>query len=111
MFATGYYNATNAMLQCMDTVGGDLSDGQVAFRGCLSNLVLETPTGTIKLDENRQAIGSNFVSEVVELPDGTLATEMVARVDNVNQTLGIDPEAFAAIGLPSRDTPACKASY
>jgi len=111
LLATGYYNATNAMLQCMDTVGGDLSDGQAAFRGCLSNLTLEAPNGTITLDDNRQAIGTNFVSEVIELPDGNLATKMVAMVDGVNQTLGIDPEAFAAIGLPSRDTPACKASY
>lgn len=111
LLGTGYYNATNAMLQCVGEVGGDLSDGQVAFRSCLSNLKLEAPNGTITLDENRQAIGKNFISEVVELPDGNLATKMVAIVENVNQTLGIDPAAFAEIGLPSRDIPACKASY
>lgn len=111
LLATGYYNATLAMLQCMDTVGGDLSDGQAAFRGCLSNLTLNAPNGPITLDANRQAVGSNFVSEVVELDDGTLATKMVAKVDNVTQTLGIEAAAFAAIGLPSRDTPACQTSY
>lgn len=111
LLATGYYNATNAMLQCVDAVGGDLGDGQAAFRDCLTNLTLEAPNGTITLDGNRQAIGTNFVSEVVEMPDGTLATEMVKMVENVNQTLGIDVDAFAAIGLPSRDTPACKTSY
>ena len=111
LLGTGYYNATNAMLQCMDEVGGDLSDGQAAFRDCLSNLTLEAPNGTITLDENRQAIGTNFVSEVIELEDGTLATEMVAMAENVNQTLGIDKAAFDAIGLPSRDTPACQTSY
>ncbi|MEM7547048.1 MAG: ABC transporter substrate-binding protein [Pseudomonadota bacterium] len=111
LLATGYYNATNAMLQCMGEVGGDLSDGHAGFRACLSNLTLEAPNGTITLDENRQAIGSNFVSEVVELDDGTLATQMVSKVDNVNQTLGISPDAFAAIGLPSRDAPACQSSY
>lgn len=111
LLATGYYNATNAMLQCVDAVGGDLGDGQAAFRDCLTNLSLEAPNGTITLDGNRQAIGTNFVSEVVEMPDGTLATEMVKMVENVNQTLGIDADAFAAIGLPSRDTPACKTSY
>ncbi|NEI03033.1 ABC transporter substrate-binding protein [Rhizobium leguminosarum] len=111
LLATGYYNATNAMLQCMATVGGNLSDGQAAFRGCLSKLTLKAPNGTITLDENRQAIGANFISEVVENTDGTLSTKMVKMVENVNQTLGIDPAAFAKIGLPSRDKPACQATY
>lgn len=111
LLATGYYNATNAMLQCVESVGGNLGEGQADFRNCLTNLTLEAPNGTIKLDGNRQAIGANFVSEVVELDDGTLATQMVKKVDNVNQTLGIDKEAFASIGLPSRDAPACKATY
>ncbi len=111
LFATGYYNATNAALQCIDAVGGDLGEGQAAFRECLSTLTLEAPNGDIHLDENRQAIGSNFVTEVVELEDGTLANQVVEIVADVNQTLGIDPAAFAAIGLPSRDVPACQSSY
>ncbi|NJM82133.1 MAG: ABC transporter substrate-binding protein [Tabrizicola sp.] len=111
LLATGYYNATNAMVQCMETVGGDLSDGQAAFRQCLSTLELKAPNGTIKLDGNRQAIGTNFVIEVVEQEDGTLATKMVSMVENVPQTLGLDPAAFAGIGLPSRDVPECKTSY
>ncbi len=111
LLATGYYNATNAMLSCMEEVGGDLSDGQEAFRGCLASLELDAPNGTITLDGNRQAIGTNFVSEVVELPDGTLGTQLVAMKEGVNQTLGIDADAFAAIGLPSRETPECKTSY
>lgn len=111
LFATGYYNATNAALTCVDKVGGDLGNGQAAFRDCLSNLTLEAPNGDIRLDENRQAIGSNFITEVVELADGTLANQLVKKVDNVNQTLGLSPEQFAAIGLPARDVPECKTSY
>lgn len=111
LLATGYYNATLAVEQCLGTVEGDLSDNHAAFRGCLSNLTLEAPNGTIKLDENRQAIGTNFVSEVVELENGDLVTELVAIKENVNQTLGISKDAFAEIGLPSRDTPECKSSY
>lgn len=111
LLATGYYNATNAMLQCVEAVGGDLGEGQADFRDCLTNLKLEAPNGTIVLDGNRQAIGANFVSEVVELADGNLATKMVKKVENVSQTLGIDADAFAALGLPSRDAPACKSSY
>lgn len=111
LLATGYFNATNAMLQCMVAVNGNLSDGQTAFRSCLSTLTLKAPNGTITLDKNRQAIGANFVSEVIENTDGTLSTKMVKMVPSVNQTLGIDPAAFAKIGLPSRDVPACQASY
>jgi len=111
LLGTGYYNATNAAMICLDKVNGDLSDGQKAFRECLSNLVLDAPNGTIRLDQNRQAIGTNFVSEVVELPDGTLATKLVKIVKDVNQTLGIDPAAFAKIGMPGRDVPACQKSY
>ena len=109
LLATGYYNATNAMLQCMEDVGGDLSDDHAGFRGCLAELTLEAPNGTITLDGNRQAIGTNFVSEVIELDDGTLTNQLVSLTENVNQTLGIDESTFASIGLPSRDVPECKA--
>ena len=111
LLGTGYYNATTAMVQCMDEVKGDLSDGHKAFRGCLASLELDAPNGKITLDDNRQAIGTNFVTEVVELEDGTLANKLVKIVPNVNQTLGIDPAAFAKIGLPARETPVCKGTY
>ncbi|MGR3501149.1 ABC transporter substrate-binding protein [Pseudaestuariivita sp.] len=112
LMATGYYNATIAMARCMDEVEGDLSDGHAAFRSCLSDLVMEdAPNGPIRLDENRQAIGTNFLTEVVENEDGTLSNKLIKVVENVNQTMGVDAEAFAALGLPSRDTPECKTSY
>ena len=111
LLATGYYNATKAALQCLDKVGGNLSDGQAAFRSCLSTLELDAPNGKIVLDKNRQAVGTNFVSEVVALEDGSLATKLVSMKQNVTQTLGLDPEAFKKIGLPSRDVPACQTSY
>lgn len=111
LLATGYYNATDAVMTCLDKTGGDLSGDQAAFRTCLSTLELDAPNGMITLDGNRQAIGANFVSEVVELDDGTMATKMVKMVEGVNQTLGIDPAVFAEIGLPSRDVPECKTSY
>ncbi|MEM8649071.1 MAG: ABC transporter substrate-binding protein [Pseudomonadota bacterium] len=111
LLATGYYNATTAALTCMNEIGGDLSDGHKGFRQCLANLKLEAPNGDIVLDKNRQAIGSNFVSEVVELADGTLTNKTVKVIPSVNQTLGIDEAAFAKIGLPSRENPQCKTSY
>ncbi|MEL6522404.1 MAG: ABC transporter substrate-binding protein [Pseudomonadota bacterium] len=111
LFATLYGNATMAALTCVEEVGGDLTDGQAAFRQCLSSLELDAPNGKISLDGNRQAIAANFVTEVVENEDGTLSNEVVKVIDGVPQTLGLDAEVFAGIGLPSRDVPECKASY
>ncbi|MEM1383202.1 MAG: ABC transporter substrate-binding protein, partial [Pseudomonadota bacterium] len=111
LLATGYYNATDAAMTCLDTVGGDLSGGHEAFRSCLSGLELDAPNGKITLDGNRQAIGTNFVIEVVEADDGNLLTQVVSLKEGVSQTLGLDPDAFAKIGLPSRDIPECKGTY
>lgn len=107
LLATGYYNAFNAMKTCMDQINGELGDGHKALRQCLATLELDAPNGKITLDSNRQAIGTNFVTEVVEV-DGNLVNKLVKIVPNVNQTLGIDPAVFKTIGLPSRDVPVCK---
>lgn len=112
LMATGYYNATTAMARCMDSVGGDLSDGHAGFRQCLSTLVMEdAPNGPISLDGNRQAIGTNFLTEVVENADGSLSNKLIKVIEGVNQTLGIDEAAFAKVGLPSREVPACSSTY
>ncbi len=108
LFAVGYYNAATATLNALDAVKGDLGGGQKAFRDALAKTDLKAPNGEIKLDENRQAIGTNFVTEVAEQPDGSLANKLVTVVPNVTQTLGLDKATFAKIGLPSRDVPECK---
>ncbi|MEO9877164.1 MAG: ABC transporter substrate-binding protein [Anderseniella sp.] len=107
LLATGYYNAFNAMKSCMDQIKGELGDGHKALRQCLATLELDAPNGKITLDSNRQAIGTNFVTEVVE-EGGNLVNKLVKIIPNVNQTLGIDPEVFKTVGLPSRDVPECK---
>ena len=111
LMSVGYYNATTAMAQCMGEIGGDLSDGHAALRACLSSIELDAPNGKITLDENRQAVGTNFLTEVAELDDGTLTNRVVKVIENVNQTLGMDPDVFASIGTPGRDVPECKSSY
>jgi ABC-type branched-subunit amino acid transport system substrate-binding protein len=108
LLATNYYDAATAVFNALDQVNGDLSDGNKKFREALTNMVLDAPNGEIKLDENRQAIGTNFVTEVVEDKDGNLVSKVVEVVPNVNQTLGIPLDEFKKIGLPSRDVPECK---
>ncbi len=107
LFATGYYNATMAALKALEAIDGELDEDQANFRAALSTLELDAPTGKIILDDNRQAIGTTFITEVVEGEDGELTNKFVSKVDNVTQTLGMTPEEFRAIGLPGRDTPKC----
>ena len=92
----------------LNDIGGDLSDGHEKFRAGLTALELDAPNGMIKLDENRQAIGTNFVTEVVEDDNGNLVNQLVKIIPNVSQTLGLDPEVFATIGAPGREVPECK---
>jgi len=105
LFGVGYYVATLAAIAALNQVNGDLGGGQQRFRAALSALRLETPLGVVSLNENRQATGSVFVTEVAEGPGGTLVNKMVARTDSVTQTLGMTTEQFRAMGLPSRTTP------
>ena len=109
LFGVGYHVATLAMISALNEVKGDLSDGQKKFHAALSKLKLQTPLGVVTLNENRQASGSVFITEVSDKGDGTLTNKMVGRVDNVTQTLGMTADAFRAMGLPSRTTPDCGA--
>lgn len=108
ILATGYYNATSAALMCLQKIEGDFSNGHDNYRQCLSTLTLDAPNGRVKLDENRQAIANNYISEVVKQPDGSLTKRLVGIRENVNQTLGLSKKAYDALGLPARDQDVCK---
>jgi ABC-type branched-subunit amino acid transport system substrate-binding protein len=109
LFATNYHNATLGTLLALESINGELDEDQANFHAALSAMEFDTPNGHIKLDHNRQAIGSVFITEVVEGADGELYNTFVKKVDDVAQTLGMTPEEFAEIGLPGRDTPDCEA--
>jgi ABC-type branched-subunit amino acid transport system substrate-binding protein len=108
---TAYYNDFNAVFQVLNDIKGDLSDGHKKFREGLAKIELDAPNGKIKLDQNRQAIGTNFITEVVELPNGDLVNKAMKLIPDVKQTLGFTPEQFAKLGLPSRTNPECKKAY
>jgi ABC-type branched-subunit amino acid transport system substrate-binding protein len=108
---TAYYNDFNAVFEVLNKIKGDLSDGHKKFREELAKIELDAPNGKIKLDQNRQAIGINFITEVVELPNGDLVNKAVKTIPDVKQTLGFTPEQFAKLGLPSRTNPECKKTY
>ena len=102
LFAYVYYMNMKAALDGLDAVKGDLSGGQAKYREALQKMVLKTPTGDVKLDANRQAIGTTFVTEVVKDAQGNLFNKVASKVDNVEQTLGMSAADFK---IGSRDVP------
>ncbi len=104
LFAYVYYVNMKAALDGLAAVNGDLSGNQAKYREALSKMVLKTPNGDVRLDENRQAIGTTFVTEVVKDAQGNLTTRVNSKVDNVDQMLGMKKEDFA---MGSRDVPNC----
>ena len=108
LFAHGYYIETKAMLAALDKVNGDLSGNQAKFRDALAHLELDTPTGKVKLDNNRQAIADIYLTEVAKADDGHLYNKVVKVIPAVNQTLGIPEADFLKLGVANRDNPDCK---
>jgi branched-chain amino acid transport system substrate-binding protein len=104
LFAFVYYVNMKAALDGLDAVKGDLSNSHAKFRQTLSTMTLKTPTGDVKLDANRQAVGTVFVTEVTKDAQGNLFNKVLRKMDNVNQTLGVAPADFK---IGSRDVPAC----
>jgi branched-chain amino acid transport system substrate-binding protein len=108
LFAQGYYIEARALLAALDKVKGDLSDNGARLREALANLELDTPTGKVKLDKNRQAIADNYLTEVAKAEDGHLYNKVVKVIPAVNQTLGIPEADFLKLGVANRDNPDCK---
>jgi branched-chain amino acid transport system substrate-binding protein len=108
LFAHGYYVNTKAALDALDAVKGDLSNNEAALRQKLSTMTLQTPTGDVKLDANRNAVANIFLTEVAKAPDGSLYNKVVKVVPNVNQTLGLSKAEFDKVGVGSRTNPECK---
>ncbi len=79
LLATNYYGSTMALILALRQVNGDLSNNQAKFKEALAKIELDAPNGKIKLDSNRQAIGTNFVTEVVDDGKGALFSKVVAR--------------------------------
>lgn len=104
LFAYVYYVNMKAALDGLDAVKGDLSGNQAKYREALSKLELKTPNGVVKLDANRQAIGTTFVTEVVKDAQGNLFNKVHSKVDNIDQLLGMKKEEFQ---IGSRDVPNC----
>jgi branched-chain amino acid transport system substrate-binding protein len=106
LFTVLYQNGMQAIIEGLEQVGGDLSNGQAAFQAALTALEPTFPNGTVKLDANRNSIQPAYVVQITN-ETGELGFKVLKTVENVDQTFGgaFGPDSPA----PSRDEPACEA--
>jgi branched-chain amino acid transport system substrate-binding protein len=107
LFAYLYYINMRAALEGLDAVKGDLSGNQAKYRTALQKLAFKGPAGDVKIDENRNGIGTTYITEVVKNADGSLQNKVIKAVPNITQTLGLSKAEFQKMGLGSRDVPNC----
>lgn len=107
LFALSYYNETVGVIKGLQAVKGDLSNKQAAFMAALAKVSFDGPTGHVSLDANRQAISSNYVTEVQKAADGSLQNNVISKADNVDQTLGLGANSPYLAQPVSRDFPTC----
>jgi len=107
LFAYLYYINTRAALEGLDAVKGDLSDGQKKYRAALQKLSFKGPAGEVRIDANRNGIGTTYVTEVVKDSSGGFYNKVIKSIPNVTQTLGLSQAEFTKMGLGSRDVPNC----
>jgi branched-chain amino acid transport system substrate-binding protein len=102
-----YYDAVEPVLEALEQVGGDLSDGQQRFASALAQLRYHSPEGLITLDRHHQAIAPIYLGRVV-VSDGETGIKQIAVFKHVHQTLRgyFSPTSSP----PSRTQPRCRSS-
>ena len=108
LFAYLYYINTKATLDALDAVKGDLSNGQKAYREALQKTNFMGPAGVVKIDANRNGVGTTYITEVTKAPDGSFNNKVVKSVPDISQTLGLPEAEFKKMGLGTRDVPDCR---
>jgi branched-chain amino acid transport system substrate-binding protein len=95
----GYKNGVDAVLLALEH-----SQSASTFRAALGRVALDSPLGPMRLDRNRQAITTNYVSKVSAAGTG-VAIRTIRVVSRVHQTFGgyFTPAGPSA----SETTPAC----
>jgi branched-chain amino acid transport system substrate-binding protein len=99
--AVPYRDGVEAALEALDRAGG--SEGR-NFRHALARVRVSSPTGPIRLDGNRQAIVSNYLSRVMTGADGKPAIRTLRVVPDVEQTFG----GYFTGQPATRTQPACR---
>jgi branched-chain amino acid transport system substrate-binding protein len=83
-----YYTAVEALLQALESTGGEPGADRGRLRAALASLRLETPTGPVHLDKNRQAVVPATLVRLTGTKPGPASFEPVLRIPAVDETLG-----------------------
>ena len=107
LFSADYWNNTWPVLEALKQVKGDLSGGEKGFRAALNaygKKGFNTPEGPTKLDQNRQAIGNNYLIQLTSLKGGG-TYKTIRTIPNVTE----DFSGFFSPKTPklSRTYPPC----
>jgi branched-chain amino acid transport system substrate-binding protein len=96
VFTVNYYDAAWALDKALTAVHGDLSGGQSALHAALAKTSLpDAPYGPITLDQNRQAIVTNYIAQISTV-GGKPSIHTIYSVPNVDEAFG---------GLFTKSTP------
>lgn len=102
-----YYDGVEPVLEALEKVNGDLSDGQRRFSDALAHLRYHSPEGLITLDRRHQAIAPIYLGRVVVPAHGEPYVKQIHVFKHVHQTLG---GLFSRTSPPPSQTqPACRA--
>jgi branched-chain amino acid transport system substrate-binding protein len=105
VFDVFYFDAMNATLKALDTVHGDLSEGERRFMAALGDVELDSAYGHIALDSRHQAVAPNYLARRTGVGAKVPTLPAFRTVPDVERTFGgyfkpTDPP-------PSRTAPAC----
>jgi branched-chain amino acid transport system substrate-binding protein len=109
VFTINYYAGAWALDKAMKAVNGDLSNGQSKLHAELAKTALpDAPYGPITLDQNRQAIVTNYVGVIKPPPAGKNVPVGVTeyKVPNVSQAFG--GTFTSSTPSPGRGQPVCQ---
>jgi branched-chain amino acid transport system substrate-binding protein len=98
------YDAMEPVLEALERVHGNLSNGQKLFRKALARVQFPAPNGETSLDKRRQAIAPTYLDRV-ERRHGKLTVRQIGVVPNVEQTFG---GYFGPKASPPGSKPVCK---
>lgn len=88
LFDLDYVNAMEAVMDALETVHGDLSDGAGRFQEALAAVRLDAPNGPIVLDPERQAVVPVYLSRVEKDEQGELAYRTIRMIAGVDENYG-----------------------
>jgi branched-chain amino acid transport system substrate-binding protein len=83
-----FYNATEAPLEALEQVHGDLSHGERGLMDALARLHFASPEGPRTLDRYHQAVAVIYLGKMVRGTNGRLTVRQIRVVRNVDQTFG-----------------------